>query len=337
MPRNQKARSKSTPPSNQTMQSAARAASSKGRRRKARKRGGVRNYPPYVELMINPGQAQLESAHSPDSYTLPTIMWRTMFARVFTPDAQGSLFVVCQPSTYRSSITTTLDVGGVITAVSTGQDWTDHSTLASSFSTYRPVAMVVEAEYIGTQDTAKGVIFIAQSSLAAYTGLQAPALLDEPYYAEGLIGRNDKVCAIVRYPHIDTFYPIATAQTALPQVFVGTLGANAETSSIRVKCTLVNEYTASASSLMQTQALAGPSHPAAQATAETISGPSVSVASGDSPYEVLVRQSERLASLGARLNNLASSDFGAIITNLATAMANRSISNNIARLTNGEL
>lgn len=293
-------------------------------------------YHPYLEVMANPLSAPLEGAHPPDSNTRPTIVWRLKQSKTVTSVGSAHLWEI-RPWNYlgwaqapvTSESTTTLS----------GVSWDDSASVASSFSYYRPMALVVEMEYVGPADAAQGTMFVVESDRSIPNGTALSSLTDEPHYMEGSITNGTGVACVIRYN-----YPTWTATgseiadaNGVAKAIVGVTGA-AVGSAYRLKATLVSEYQCNISSLMATQASHSPNLPSVYAAGQSIVGPHVTVAAGKDPIKGLLARSRELAAKAADatgLSSLTPSDALSILAKVYRAQAQGA--NRLAALTNGEL
>lgn len=286
------------PNSNQKQKSRALVVSTgrKGRRK------GVISLPPYVRLAVDPWSASAEGAGRPDFNSTPTIPWPEMHVMTASTNAQGNFLVGIRGSLVNGIYVHTLDAAAdPLTTGVTSVIPPNFTSMQSSFTSYRPLAVAVEAFYIGSETTASGTLGIVKTNGFPAANHVMSAFTDELSYKEGTV--NDKVAAKYVADGSDFTTVASVNSTANQAIFV--MGTGLPTGAvIRIHIKWFFEVQIEHTNLMSRDAKHTLSHPGQVATAASVLGPSASTAVGPDPVGKLVEYSEKLALTAGAVNGL---------------------------------
>lgn len=257
--------------------------------------------PPHLVLHGNPFTASVEGAGRPDFNSLPVVVWRESHHLTLTTNADGNLWYTIRPSlnnAYAQSVLT----GGTQTIASQGYaTYANYAELAAMFSTYRPLTLAVEAEYVGEAQLAKGVLGIVRHVDFPAVAETMTHYMDETTYKEGPAA-IDKVAGAAHYNDTD-FIAIAAAPS--DQCFsILAQGLPASVACVRLSFTVVFEGTVGGTKLLSRGSTNTIAHPAQVAVAASIVGPKSATAVGPDPVGVLVKHTEKLITTASKVNGL---------------------------------
>lgn len=264
---------------------------------------------PYMKLMLDPWTAETSNSSRPDMNQEPTLVWREKGADNITTDSYGnswlqfslSLNDFYYPATF-SSATATAGLGAAT-------DINNYTELSTTFTSFRPYALAVELEYIGTVDAAKGILFCATTNdLLNAPGTLVTSLVDENDYREISTG-SGKVAVVKRFFDNDAFASVTGALNyagLVPPVVVhvGGLGLPVSTQCLRVRYCYVSEYQVGLNKLMGHVTHRSPTNPVQIHAASNMAGPDASTAAGENPLDMILRHSSTLLDYGMRINGL---------------------------------
>jgi len=273
----------------------------KPKRKRSKKKSNALIHP-YAGLLIDPKNAKLDYAHPPDPNPRPTVMFKSVQNWNYSCNASGNgwLEIRPMPNSIRQehSLTAT-----TISTINAGYAGDDYTAISAAFSALRPVVMVVEVEYIGEAQLAKGSIALCVSDNPPAVGWTLANMADEPYYTEMSVAHEGNLAAVCRYTP-ETWYAItATALgTGHPRVFLLVEGLPVSLPNLRVRVSYVNEYLCASNSLLQTQARYSPSLPLEFASAQSINDPSAIVQSGVDAFGKIVKTAKHIYSTVLAIN-----------------------------------
>lgn len=253
---------------------------------------------PYLSLMADPLEGPLSLGHPPDTNSRPSVVWRVSSSETVVSAGTAAVWEI-RPYTLSGSRRSWTVVAEAL-GVATDSAWTDHAAILSVFSNHRPMAMVVELEYIGPADTAQGTVFCLETDATPAAANTLASFTDEKHYSEGSITNGSSVAVISRM-HVSTWNrtSAAMAATDFPTVVVGVTGVLAG-SSYRLRTTLVSEYLCNISSIMAQQAQSSPNLPALLGAGQSITGEAVTVNAGPNALEKVMAASAKLANQAAK-------------------------------------
>lgn len=264
---------------------------------------------PYMKLMLDPWTAETGNASRPDMNQEPTLVWREKGADNISTDTYGNSwlqFTLSMNDLYYPAIFSDATTSS---ALGTGVDINNYSELATTFTSFRPYAISVELEYIGTADAAKGILFCATTNeILNAAGSKVTSLVDESDYRETSVDKG-KVAVIKRFFDNDAF---ATTSGVLNYgglippliIHVGGLGLPVSTQCLRVRYCYVAEYQVGINKLMGHVTHRSPTAPAHVHAAANMAGPDATTAAGSDPLGTIIRHSGTLLDYGMQLNGL---------------------------------
>lgn len=264
--------------------------------------------PPYLQVMVNPFQADTEGAGRPDHNSAPTVVWAEKGSFTATTNADGNFWLQFTPA-LKGLYYTAAFTGGTtaITGVTTS-DAPNYTALSSSFSALRPYALAVEVEYIGAADVSKGVIGTCNcNQFINAAASDFTMLYDEPCYAES--GVDQKLAVISRYVDNSVFNPLTSelyGAGVTPGSVIHIIGTGMPASSacVRVRWRLIAEFIAGPTSLMARKQAFSIANPSQISAAANLVGMRSQVAFGDDPVEKLKTHALNLIEVAGAVNGL---------------------------------
>lgn len=228
--------------------------------------------------------------------------WTEPHHVTLTTNAQGNAMTAVRGGLVNGIYSYTLSaVADPVTTGNVNADPANFATLCTSFTHYRPLAISVEAEYVGEAQLGKGVIGLARApTFPGGTGAAFSHYLDEKDYVEA--STDEKVAGRLGWAEGD-FYP-TSGGVDTPCLIVFAIGLPASVACVRLHIRFHFELKMSSTSLYARSAQHTMSHPAALATTASIVGSKATIASGPDPVQKLVRHTEKLVTLAGSVNGL---------------------------------
>lgn len=252
-------------------------------------------------MMVDPLNAP--TVQRPDYNDHPTVIRKCIDVVAVTPSVTGFALVGIMPTPLTSHDLLTLDAAGVVTAVPAAISTGDYAALVLEYTSHRVLATVIEVEYIGPATSGSGYVNIVGTPALAVVGASTLAYVDEAGSSGKLI---DGAVYVKRFHSEDKFTSLGASSNS-PDWFghVAIMGAANITGSVVVKITRLIEFTPSYGKLSFASATSTPVDMNVVHAAANITGPSVSMGTGQDGYSRIVAAGETLAGFAEAAYGLA--------------------------------
>jgi hypothetical protein len=272
----------------------------KAPRRKKLKTTGRASALPYLKMISDPWSSDAVGCGLPDFNSDPTITWKNQYSQTLNADALGNFLLTVFPrpynGVYQNAVNTLTDP--VITGGAYVTD-PNYANLSTSFVNFRPLVYAVEANYIGQATTQAGILGIARQQVSPTIGDSMSSVTNQRMYKE--TPSHTGVAARVAMTNM-AFGAVTGAPVCCCLVILGSgLPAGA---AIRVRYTMVYEFTVAATSLLNKQVTHTINNPSQVATAASLVSADAILATGDNAVQKLISKGTQLIEVAGAVNGL---------------------------------